>query len=273
MNNATCPDKDALIGYLYDELPATGRRSLDAHLESCLECRSELSAFGSVRQTLAEWTAPELAAHVRIPVTAETPSPWAWIRRPAVPFAAAATLLLGATAGLSNLEIRYGADGLMVRTGWSRGADTASPPPATGIPTASASARPAAAPAVTATAATSGTPWQTDLAALETRLRRDLARPADSALLVSTRSRPDDVEARVLARVQQLLDETETRQQRNLALRVAEITRDFDFQRRADLVQIEQGLGRLEGRTAAETARTRELVNYIVRTSQQPPPR
>jgi len=63
------------------------------------------------------------------------------------------------------------------------------------------------------------------------------------------------------------------RQQRNLALRVAELARDFDVQRDADLVQIEQGLGRIEGRSEAEAARSREMMNYIQRVSQQLPPR
>ena len=51
----------------------------------------------------------------------------------------------------------------------------------------------------------------------------------------------------MLRRVQALIDEAETRQQRNLALRVTELTREFDIQRKADFVQIQQGLGKIEG--------------------------
>jgi hypothetical protein len=75
----------------------------------------------------------------------------------------------------------------------------------------------------------------------------------------------------VLRQIQALIDESEVRQQRNLALRVAELSRDFDLQRRAALVESKQGLGQLEGRTEAEVARNREMMNYIMRVSQQPP--
>ncbi len=52
---------------------------------------------------------------------------------------------------------------------------------------------------------------------------------------------------------------------------MTEVSRDSAVQREADLVQIQQGLGRLEGRSDAEAARAREMMNYIVRVSQQSP--
>ncbi|MBP1607063.1 MAG: hypothetical protein H6Q08_2437, partial [Acidobacteria bacterium] len=73
--------------------------------------------------------------------------------------------------------------------------------------------------------------------------------------------------AALLARIERLINESEVRQQRNLALRVAELSRDFDLQRRADLVRIQQGLGE----TQADAARTREMMNYFMRVSQQSP--
>ena len=42
------------------------------------------------------------------------------------------------------------------------------------------------------------------------------------------------------------------------------------MQRRADLVRIDQGIGQLEGRTGAEVARQREMLNYIVRAGLRP---
>ena len=62
-----------------------------------------------------------------------------------------------------------------------------------------------------------------------------------------------------------LITESERRQQQELALRLTQFTRDVDVQRRADLVRIDQGIGQLEGRTGAEVARQREMLNYIVR--------
>ena len=52
--------------------------------------------------------------------------------------------------------------------------------------------------------------------------------------------------AALLRSFRQALDESELRQQQNLQLRIGEVTRDFDLQRRQDLVQVEQGFGRLD---------------------------
>jgi hypothetical protein len=59
----------------------------------------------------------------------------------------------------------------------------------------------------------------------------------------------------VLRRVQTLIDQSEARQQRELALRLAQVLNDFDRQRQTDLVRIQQGFG--------------ELLNQFVRVSQQ----
>ena len=66
--------------------------------------------------------------------------------------------------------------------------------------------------------------------------------------------------AALLRSFRQALDESEVRQQQNLQLRIGEVTRDFDLQRRQDLVQVEQGFGR------AETQR-QEMLNAIRRVS------
>lgn len=109
-------------------------------------------------------------------------------------------------------------------------------------------------------------PWQADLAKLAAQLRgefqvwRDAGRPT----IAPVSSRTSDAE--LLRRVQAMIDESEIRQQRNLALRVEELSRDFNLQRQADLVEIQRGFGRTE----AEVQRARELVNYLMRVSQQP---
>ena len=105
------------------------------------------------------------------------------------------------------------------------------------------------------------------------KLRLDV-KPIDPASFVEAAigSLQLAAEARHLS-VQKLIDDAEIRQQRNLALRMTEVSRDFSVQRQADLVQIQQGLGRLEGRTEAEAARAREMMNYIMRVSQPQPAR
>ena len=270
-DQTTCPSKEALVTWLYDEADETSRTALEQHLRQCAACREEADALTGVRVGLASWTAPDIPHHVRVVPDAPAASVWALLRRPSFALAAAATLVLGVAAGLANLEVRYGSDGLTVRTGWAR-----SPAPAPAGLAGEAGGlevRPAA--SATPPAAGAVEPdWREELAALERRIRADMTSRdarAPSPALASTSAAPArDVDPELLRRIQALIDESEVRQQRNLALRVTELSRDFDLQRKADLVQFQQGLGQLEGRTTVETARTRELVNYIIRVSQQP---
>ena len=270
---STCPDKASLVALLYDEDLGDDRRAIEAHLDQCVACRDEVAALRRVRGRLAEWEVPAADAPVPLleaPPVATEPRPW--ITRPGFMAAAAAVLILGMAAGLANLELRVDRGGLVIRTGWSRAAAAPGQAPAT--------APSGLAPAATLPATPAGVePWRADLAALETQLRQEFrAARAEAAIPTVVAPAPSRGDAQgldpdALRRVQALIDESEVRQQRNLALRIAEVSRDFDLQRRTDLVQIQQGLGRLEGRTDAEAARTRELVNYMMRVSQQQPPR
>ncbi len=72
-----------------------------------------------------------------------------------------------------------------------------------------------------------------------------------------------------MARVKQLIEASETRTQREMALRMTEMVRDMDTQRRADMRRVADGLGVLEGRTGAVTAQQREMMNYLMRVSQR----
>jgi hypothetical protein len=60
------------------------------------------------------------------------------------------------------------------------------------------------------------------------------------------------------------------RQQQNLALRVTEIERGFDIQRRSDMAQIEQGFGKLAGQRELDAQQQRLLWNAIRTSSQLP---
>jgi hypothetical protein len=175
-------------------------------------------------------------------------------------------LVMGVSAGLANLDVSLGPDGLHVRTGWQKAPSAAS--------TAPAEVQGATPATVAGQAAPDAAQWRAELAALEQRLRSDLARPAVTttpvAAPVSASRAEDDV---VLRRVQALIDQAETRQQQNLALRVTELAREFDMQRKADIVQIQQGLGKIEGRAEAEAARTQQMMNYLVRTASSTTPR
>jgi len=72
--------------------------------------------------------------------------------------------------------------------------------------------------------------------------------------------------------VRALVDDSEKRQQRELALRLAEAMRDISAQRQADLVKIDRTLGLVQNNVGIEVMRTREKMNQmdlIYRASQR----
>ena len=109
------------------------------------------------------------------------------------------------------------------------------------------------------------------MAALETRLRAEMATTSQrstwpAAVRVAA---GDAVDRGEMQQVRNLVDESERRQQRELALRLAQVAQDFDNQRRTDLVKIEQNFGQIESLTSQEAAHQRAITNYLVRASQR----
>lgn len=248
---------EVLVAYLYGELGADERAAFDRHLAACVPCRAELTALGGVRSELARWAPPEPVRHV--PFTFATTQPpgksGASIRAiPAWAQVMAATLILGVAAGFANLDIHSGADGLSVRTGWRHSApDQAAQP--TVVPASAPSASPPTAP------------WRSDLAALEEQLRTELQGHA----AVATTPSPASSDEALLRRVRQLIQDSERRQQSELALRVAEVTRDLQAQRQADLIKIDRTLGLIENSSRIEVMRTRRQVNSLAQQVSQRP--
>ena len=74
-------------------------------------------------------------------------------------------------------------------------------------------------------------------------------------------------DAEIIKRVRELLAQSESRQQGELALRIAQVIRDVDAQRVADLTRIQQGLGRIDATVTAEAARHTDLTNFILSSS------
>jgi len=243
-----CEDKDAIVAYLYEEVDPVERSRIEAHLGTCSACRAEVNALRAIRNELPAWAPPERDLGFTIVDRAKSAAPpRRWVM-PAWGLAAAATLVLAAAAAIANVEIRYGADGLSVRTGWSRDS---------GLTAGTASAP---APVTAGTQAA----WRAELTSLERRLREEFA-PKDAVTLRAAASTAAPESEDVLRRVRALIGQSETRQQRELALRLAEVLRDFDRQRQTDLVRIQHGFGQLERSTAAD----REMVNHLVRVSSQ----
>ena len=250
-------DREAtLVAYLYDELGADDRAAFGRHLGACARCRTEVEALGGVRTQLSHWLPPEPSFRVAptwstpAPRLVPQPQPRTLVTRlseiPAWAQTAAAVLLLGVSLGFANLEISYtGQEGLSVRTGW----------------------RHAPAPAATTAPAA---PWQDEMAALKEEVRAALATPQSAAAAPASSPSPtsdDRVERRLVA----LLKESEQRQQRELALRVAEVARDMQSQRQADLVKIERSLGLIQSRTGMDYMRTQRQVNSLAQQVSQRP--
>jgi anti-sigma factor RsiW len=259
----TCGDKSTLVSYLYGECDADERRVIEEHLAACPACTVELEGLQAVRGRLREWSTsgrpPSFELLVQqVPST----SRWTWLKVPVWAQAVAAGLLLAAAAaGLANVEVRYDRNGVVLRTGWR-----VSPAVATLQSQPQSTSRPAASGGVIDT---SRAPWKADLVTFEQQLRQELLsnRPASDPATRTSRGAADD--DRLIRRVKSLLDESEQRQRRELALRLAQVVRDFDTQRRADLIRIQDGFGRIEGRTGLEVQQQREMINYLIRVSQK----
>jgi hypothetical protein len=250
-------NQERLLDYLYDELPAVERKAFEVHLHDCAACRAELAALGSTREALALWSPPDPELGFRI-VRNETPAPRRsfWSFAPAWGLPAAAVLLLSIGAAIANLEVRYGSDGVVVRTGWGR-------------PAASA---PAPANEVAAAAESASQEWKERLQLLDTRLQQ--LEQGNRGISAATVEHPSTAgsrmsDAELLQVVRKIIADSETRQQRELALRVSQVVRDVDAARVGDLARVEQGLRQIQGLTDAELIRHRDTLNHLLRVTQQ----
>jgi hypothetical protein len=174
-------------------------------------------------------------------------------------------LFLGVSAGIANLDIRHDQNGLSITTGWS-GRSGASRGPA--LPTEGQSATVGQGLNMGPGAAADA-PWRAELAALERQLKAELRAAqalAPVAQTVRTASTPD---AEILRRVRALVEDSEKRQQREVALRVAEVVRDVNAQRQVDLRNIDHTLGLVRNDLGVEVMKQRQSLNLLYRASQR----
>jgi hypothetical protein len=248
MSTHMCDRKEQLIGFLYGELDVSETHAFRQHLAGCTECRGELADLRATRGQIAAWTPPEpdLGFHLVRGAAAPPPLPARVFRiAPAWGLAAAAILVVAIGAAIANLEVRIGSgEGLVIRTGWSRSA--------TGAATQSAD-----------TGAQPVDVKQLDqrLRDIEQALARDRSGPVPAAAATGM------TDEQVLQRVREMLGQSETRQQRVLAARLSEITREFDAQRRIDLAAIDQGMTRLQNTSGAEVRQYRDLIQRMYRAT------
>jgi anti-sigma factor RsiW len=244
----TCGDHGALVSYLYDECPPAERRAIAAHLVICGACAEELMALGATREQLATWTPPDAQLGFRIgPENSKSNvlRPARWWRQPMPAWAQAAAAIVIFATGVMLGGLR----GVMQPAGGGL------QEPALARSTTTVASNTSSAAPIT----------RADLVALEQRLRSEMSQT--HAISQNVAASPTD--ARILERVRVMIDESEQRQRRELALRSAELVRDFDAQRNVDLARIERTLGQMDGTTGVEVAQQRQMLNYLMRVSQR----
>jgi hypothetical protein len=226
-------NEETLVEYLYEEGDPAERLKTARHLQDCAACSVAVLELQSVRGLLSEWRPPDSTLGFKIVQEAPAGSPQRWWRMgaswPTWAQAAAGVLVFAAGMAVSQLHVEYGNGALTLR------------------------AKPAA---PLAEASIMG---NITLPAMPV----NVSNPPEPA--GGERGSVDDV----LHRVKAMIDQSEGRQQRELALRLSQVVQDFDAQRRADMSNVEQNIGQIEGQTGAEVAHQRELLNSLVKVSQQ----
>jgi hypothetical protein len=251
----TADREETLVAYVYDDIDAVTRAGFEAHLSTCERCRTEIADLRGARDALQRWGAPEsiggMAGRVA-PQPLRRASLFSKLREiPVWAQASAALLCLGVAAGFANLQVHYDGRSVSIGTGWMRALEQARPPQREAVPASVA-------------AAGTSPAWRADLERVERELRQELQGSTQGPARAGA-----DADAELLKRVRGLIDESERRQQRELALRVGEVMRDVTAQRNADLVQIDRSLGAIQNNTGVEVLRTREMLNYLMSVSQK----
>jgi hypothetical protein len=259
----TC-NKEHLVSYLYEELGGEDRAAFEAHLPGCADCRRELSELRDARQHLTTWAPPEPELSFHVVRGGAAPAAVARRRFAAfvpqwavVPLSAAAGLLLVAgAAALANLEVRYGAEGLVVRTGWTASAvadQRPQPAPAGAV----------AAPAGTAPAASEELMRQVE--ALTRRLH-DLEQAQSSAL---ARAAAPARAVVTIPELRRILTESESRQRTETALQVSQVWKDFTAARVTDFARLQDVVSRAQGMTNQQLRQHRDSIESLYRTASQ----
>jgi anti-sigma factor RsiW len=239
-------DKELLVEYVYDELEAAERKTIQQHLASCRECRDEAQALRGTRSHLAAWQVPSGVPSLQ-PVVANV-SPAARFRiRSGWGLAAAATLVLAAASAVANLQIQAVDGGLVIRTGWSQAANQQASNAAPQTPEIS----------------------REELAAVLQRINQletALATQPSAAPVTRVSHTPGaTTDAEVLRRVRQLVADSESRQQQALAARLMQGMREMQAAHTSDLMRVERATNQLQGAFNDEVLRAREMEKQFYR--------
>ena len=258
---------ERLIAYLYDEADTGERALVDAHLRVCTACAEELAGLGATRTHLAEWAPPDVALGFQIstPITADEVSapatvlrPARWWQRPTPAWAQVAAAALIFAAGLS--------------IGQSRTPDTeGAAPPSRQVATASPQAvspqavSPQSAAQVTPPApAGVASAQMADLAREVAQLRQQVAALASTPPVSNARAQTASAsEADVLARVRELIADSEAGLRTDMTLRDTQLARDVELQRRSDLAMFNSDLDRVTNQTGVALRQNEQTIQGL----------
>ena len=250
-------DRELLVGYLYDEVGPAERRSMEEHLLACQECRSEVKELRSTRTMLTSWAPPAPALDLQVVRGARPAARRAgyWTVSPGWGLAAAALLVLSVASAVSNIEVKYGSDGVTLRTGIARAESSAPTVPV---------------PARVEVAADGGdSSLRQEVQAIGERLQALEAGIATQPAAAARPSAPSGT-ADALRAARQLIAESESRQEQELARRISQVLRDVEAARRVDLDRTQRALAEVQGLTDTTLIRQREMENHFFRVVQQP---
>ena len=241
-------DTELLLAYLYDELPASDRQAFDRHLATCAHCREEVAGLRGTRTHLASWAPPEPDLGfqvVRGATQVASPSRW-WRVSPAWGLAAAALLVVAASAAIANVQVRFGGDGVVVSTGWSRGAMSGA------VPVLSSGAS------------------VTDLQRVEARLAElegRVATPQAATLTPVGVNRMSDAE--IVRLVRQAVSDSEQRQQGVLAHQILQVNRDTAAARQTDFDRLLTAFRQQQASIFDTAQKQRALEDHFMRVGLQ----
>ena len=240
-------NQDALLDYLYEEGDPAERLKIARHLQECAACSVAVLELQSVRGMLSQWTPPasELGFRIvqdgpeapRTTVHPEARSGWAWwgrtTRQGGLGWLQAAAALLLFVAGMAASQVRmeYRDGAMTLRAG--------SIEPAPGFRAVSITL-----------------PSESGASGVKEPGRPVPDIDGGSGVRPATTAASAEEMERLLQRVRAMIDQSEQRQQRELALRLSQVAREVDTQHQVDFARIQQSVGQQQ-----------ELMDYIVRTS------
>ena len=246
MNHIT-DNHDALLDYLYEEGDPAERLTIAKHLQECAACAVAVLEFQNVRGMLSDWKPPASQLGFRM---VQDSSPSAPVTSPS------ATVDQGA------------------RGGWWRGWGPATHQEKSGPATTRALLQAAAAILLFMSGMAVSqlhVDYVDGVVTVHMRSAVPEAPPANfrGASITLHPENPssepndgpgasyDNERELLLQRVRTMIDQSEQRQQRELALRLSQVSREVDTQHKADLLQIQQDFGQQQDAT----------MEYLVKTS------